>query len=250
MTDPLSLDTESTEEPLTTSRSKTSQMRMGPILLAALCLWSCALTVTPLLNEEQVRRANNYIQQQFAKDFNYQYAYFVRFTADECNRGLTNQVLREALKNEDADDLYQKVNNYGIYEGNRMVAASFLEHEHYTDHSEYRLLTPDNNSPIRKLLGKEPVVGCAIFYSLNSPCITKCIRPNGNYNIINLLQSVTNIPQDKVFAFGKVFRYDAGNPETWTSWRTLNDYMPLYRCNGNNCIHCFKNGVQQNNCMD
>ncbi|XP_040282978.1 uncharacterized protein LOC120997106 isoform X2 [Bufo bufo] len=227
-----------------------SQMRMGHILLAALCLWSCALTVTSILNEEQVGRANNYIQQQFAKNFNYQYAYFVKFTADECNRGLTNQVLREALQRENSNNLVQTVNNYGIYEGNRMVAASYLKQGSYTEHSEYRLLTPENSSPISRLLQREPVAGCAIFYSLNSPCITKCIRPNGKYNIINLLQSVTNVPQDKVFAFRQVFWYDADKPQTWASWRTLNNYMPLYRCNGNNCIRCFTNGVQQNNCMD
>ncbi|XP_056407740.1 uncharacterized protein LOC130303243 [Hyla sarda] len=225
---------------------------MRHMILAALCIWSCILTVTPLLTEEQVGRANNLINQRFTSRFTYQYAYFVKFTKDECNRGLTYEVLQEALKGEDAVKIYDKVSNYGIYEGQRMVVSSYLEQEKFVIHAEYRLLDPNFNSPITRLLSHQPTAGCAIFFSWDSPCVSKCLLHKGNYNIIDKLRTVNALPVDRVFAFGKVFWQDKERPkeEVWASWRSLDQYIGLMRCDANNCIHCFINGVQEDRCYN
>ncbi|KAM4042624.1 uncharacterized protein ACNLHF_013210 [Anomaloglossus baeobatrachus] len=229
-------------------------MRMGPAVLAALCLCSCILTVTPLLNEEQVGRATAYIQQHFTKDFDYEFAYFVKFTEDECNRGLTTQVLQTALKDEDAAVMFREVDAFRIYRGHRMVACSYQKYKkgnkEYSIHAEYRLLDGATNSPISALMFEAPLASCGILYSWYSPCVSKCLLPSGTYNIINKMSTVI-LPQDKVFAFAEVFHEDIGHEQqVWQSWGTLNSYIPLYRCIGNNCRQCFINGVQQNQCYN
>ncbi|XP_069584614.1 uncharacterized protein [Ranitomeya imitator] len=227
---------------------------MGHAILAALCLWSCILTVTPALNEEQVGRATAYIHQHFTRQFTYEFAYFVKFDQQECNRGLTTQDLQNALREENKDVMFREVDAFRIYEGKRMVACSYQTYkkrnQEYSIHAEYRLLDGATNSPISRLMFKDPFGSCGILYSRYSPCVSKCLLPSGTYNIIDKM-STSILPQDKVFAFAEVFHHDKGKEqEVWNSWRTLNGNIHLYRCTGNNCLQCFKNGVQQNQCYN
>ncbi|XP_056418955.1 uncharacterized protein LOC130360489 [Hyla sarda] len=231
---------------------------MRHMILAALCIWSCIMTVTPLLTEEKVARVTDYIQQHFTKDFNYQYSYFVKFTEDECIRGLTNDVLQEALGGEDASAMYHKVDAHLIYKGKRMVVTSHLRykksHKKHNLQAEYRLLESELISPISTLLTDGLFAGCSIFYSFYSPCTTKCSLPDGNYNIIDQLDTINGLPKDRAFVFGKALWYDAERPsksrQVWDSWRSLNSHTPLFRCAANNCVQCFKNGVHQNHCYN
>ncbi|XP_056418956.1 uncharacterized protein LOC130360490 [Hyla sarda] len=227
---------------------------MRHMILAALCMWSCIMTVTPLLTEEQIGRATNYIQQHLTKDFNYQYSYFVKFTEEECNRGLTYDILHKALKGENADTIYQQVDDYHIYEGKRMVVSSYdtfeKSNKKHTLHPEYRLLNPDFHSPISRLLTDGLFAGCSIFYTFFSPCTSKCSLPDGNYNIIDKLSTIVGLPKDRVFIFKQVYQRDTKQPSmvVWDSWKSLNNYIRLLRCSENNCVQCFKNDIPQYHC--
>ncbi|XP_066445236.1 uncharacterized protein [Eleutherodactylus coqui] len=226
---------------------------MGPALLIALCLWSQVLTVTPL-NQEQVGRVTNYIEQNIFQDLQDQYAYFVKFNEEECNKGLQTSDINAALQTDKSAGIRGKVVKKEIYEGNRMVAATYIKTKKYDIHAESRLLNslPDSTeSPISKLLNKPPTAGCVVFFSLNSPCVQTCTDPVGKYNIIDKLNRV-NLPgpDSRAFAYTKVFAKDKQKPEdeVWKNWGALNAKMTLLRCSGNNCIKCFNNGVKDEKC--
>lgn len=230
-----------------------TRMRMGPAVLTALCLWSCVLTVTPL-NQVQVGRITNYIEQNIFMGLSDQYAYFVKFTVEECNKDLQTQDLDTALNVDKSAGIRGKVVNKEIYEGNRMVAASYVKMKKYDIHSESRLLNNlpgSTKSPISKLLETTPAAGCVVFFSLNSPCVQTCTDPEGKYNIIDKLNKV-NLPESnsRAFAYTKVFDKDKKKPEdeVWKNWGALNAKMTLLRCSGNNCIKCINNGVRDNKC--
>ncbi|KAG9466448.1 hypothetical protein GDO78_016618 [Eleutherodactylus coqui] len=231
---------------------------MRHTILTLLCLWSCILQVTPL-TEEHVGRATYYFDQQIFRNQWAQYAYFVKFTGEECSGGLQLNVLQQVMGNINAADVLRTVRSGEIYEGTRMVAAApkdiVLPNGNVgTEHSEFRLLNPDNNSPISRLLASAPAAGCVIFYSLNSPCVNTCTAPYGRYNIIDKLNHhrLPNNIQDKAFSFRNVFRYDQDRDAeiVWRNWNNLNNVMNLYRCPGNNCMKCVVNGVRNNNCFN
>ncbi|XP_071995805.1 uncharacterized protein [Engystomops pustulosus] len=226
---------------------------MGPAILTSLSLLSCVLTVTPL-DQQQVGRITNYIEQNIFKGLQEQYAYFVKFSTDECNKGLSAQAISDALKEDKSAGIPEKVRKKEIYQGNLMVAASYVKEKRYDIHSESRLLNNlpgSTESPISNLLKKAPVAGCVVFFSLNSPCVQTCTDPKGKYNIIDKLNRVNlPAPQSRAFAYSKVFERDKKRPEdeVWRNWEALNNKISLHRCNGNNCIKCFNNGVRDAKC--
>ncbi|XP_069584613.1 uncharacterized protein [Ranitomeya imitator] len=228
---------------------------MGRAVLTALCLWSCVLAVTPL-NQEEVGRVVDYIEENIFRDLEMQYAYFVKFTDDECNNGLQTQDIDKALKVDVSAGIRGKVEKKEIYQGNQMVAASFEKNKKFDIHAESRLLNTlpgSTESPISNLLKKTPAAGCVVFFSLNSPCVQTCTDPKGKYNIIDKLNKV-NLPgsNSRAFAYTKVFEKDKKKPEeeVWKNWEALNAKIHLYRRSGNNCIKCFNNGVRDKKCYN
>ncbi|XP_044147277.1 uncharacterized protein LOC122935579 [Bufo gargarizans] len=222
---------------------------MGPAILTALCLWSCVLTVTPI-SQEQVGRITNYIEQNIFQGLQDQYAYFVKFTDEECNKDLQTKDFDVILKDDKSTGIREKVVNKEIYNGIRMVAASYIKMKKYDIHSESRLLNPDPEySPISKLLEGTSANDCVVFFSLNSPCVQTCTDPKGKYNIIDKLNK-HNLPTSRAFAYTKVFEKDKNKPEdeVWKNWGVLDGKMTLLRCSGNNCIKCFNNGVKDEAC--
>ncbi|XP_077149223.1 uncharacterized protein LOC143810241 [Ranitomeya variabilis] len=226
---------------------------MGRAILTALCLWSCVLAVTPL-NQEEVGRVTDYIEKNIFKGLEMQYAYFVKFADNECNKGLQTQDIDKALKVDVSAGIRGKVEKKEIYQGNQMVAASFEKNKKFDIHAESRLLNTlpgSTESPISKLLKKTPAAGCVVFFSLNSPCVQTCTDPKGKYNIIDKLNKV-NFPgsNSRAFAYTKVFEKDKKKPEeeVWKNWEALDAKIHLHRCSGNNCIKCFNNGVRDKKC--
>ncbi|XP_075194991.1 uncharacterized protein LOC142295784 isoform X2 [Anomaloglossus baeobatrachus] len=229
---------------------------MGPSILTVLCLWSCVLTVTPL-NTQEFARATDYIERNIFNDMTRQYAYFVKFNEDECNKGLQSQDIANALTVDVAAGIRATVMKREIYHGDRMVAACAIKQGKRYKHSEYRLLNipaGSTESPISSLLKKDPAAGCVVFYSLNSPCVEFCTDPDGPYNIIDKLNQV-NLPpyNSRAFAYTKVFDTDKERPraDVWKNWKALNAKMQLIRCTGNNCIQCLDNSdVKNEQCLD
>ncbi|KAM3932453.1 uncharacterized protein RB166_005527 [Leptodactylus fuscus] len=226
---------------------------MRPAILSALCLWSCVLTVTSL-NQEQVGRITDYVERNIFMGLPSQYAYFVKFSKEECNKGLQCQDISKAMEDDKPAVIRDKVDKKEIYQGNRTVAASFVKGKKFDIHAESRLLNPlpdSTESPISTLLKEDPPAGCVVFFSLNSPCVQTCTDPEGKYNIIDKLNKVI-LPESKhrAFAYTKVFEKDKKKTEAdvWKNWEALNAKMTLLRCSGNNCIQCFNNGVKDEKC--
>ncbi|XP_073528993.1 uncharacterized protein [Phyllobates terribilis] len=227
---------------------------MGRLLLAAVYMWTSLLTVTPLIDEQQVRRVKSYIDERFTMKFGKQFAYVVKFTEDECKKNLSKQVIEEALRYESKERMAKEVARDSIYEGHRMVLSTYQKCEKcrrrsYSLHAEYRLLDGDFSSPVSRLLLKQPFAQCTIFYSLNSPCTSKCLNPDGRYYIIHKLSGL--FPDDKVFAFTEVFHRDTGErnlPIVRRRWGNLNSNQHLYRCTEYQCFQCFQNGALRNEC--
>ncbi|XP_069830235.1 uncharacterized protein [Dendropsophus ebraccatus] len=226
---------------------------MGPITLTLLCVCSCLVTGTAL-GIKDLKTATRYIEERIFSRHNNQYAYFVKFTPDECDNGLQEEDVRAALGDTTRNEVILSLCR--IYKGTRMVAAAPLQGIEINGkignvHSEYRLLDGGDNSPIGSLLRSPPRAGCVLFFSLNSPCVETCTRPGGRYNIIKMLDNTQGLPTDisnRAFIFRNVFHHDMG--KDISTWATLNHVFPLFRCNNNQCTKCFPNNVGDNTYYD
>ncbi|KAL1261200.1 hypothetical protein QQF64_009027 [Cirrhinus molitorella] len=109
------------------------------------------------------------------------------------------------------------------------------------EHSEHILLYPLGNSPMDTLLKKADRNSCVVFYSYNSPCVTKCIRSADN--ILPGLENWKNIRKDgmNVFVFENIWQKDAWRKDMEKDLLKINaDNLPLYRCNRKNEMQCQK----------
>ncbi|KAE8630971.1 hypothetical protein XENTR_v10001037 [Xenopus tropicalis] len=222
---------------------------MGPAMLIVLCC--CLVTVTPF-TEEQLLRATNYIRQHLTGRINNQYAYIAVFTTAQC-RELTDANLRDALRQENADDLMTTIEQHRIYIGTQIVAASFLRlNNGGAMHAEARLLNGEGEapSPVADLLNRNQDKGCVLFYTLNSPCTGVCARIGGEYNILDRLTDVFNRINNKALVYNDVYIGDLNRkPDTvWDAWKEINARIPFYRCFSRNCYRCFINNNPNNPC--
>ncbi|KAI7814259.1 hypothetical protein IRJ41_011035 [Triplophysa rosa] len=95
------------------------------------------------------------------------------------------------------------------------------------EHSEHILLFPPGNSPMDKLIKSKG--SCIVFYSYNSPCVTKCISSKDNIvpglsNWINLRKEETN-----VFVFETIWQKDKWRKDLDKEFLKVNAVVPLYR---------------------
>ncbi|XP_063296848.1 uncharacterized protein LOC134585375 [Pelobates fuscus] len=209
-----------------------------PVLCLLFCYWSSTSTVTGFTNE-QLKRVTDYVSQTYG--ITKQYAYVIKFDKTECEQ-LTDQNIKDALKNE-ANDVSKKVlsKESEIYEGSRMVMASYKElGNNKREHSEHRLLYPapgSTVSPVENLLNKAPPAGCAIFFTLNSPCQAYCTKPNGPYEIVSKLDQFHKVT-NKAFVYDLVYNDKICFAKCMKS---VNEKMPVYRCD-KTCSECFTKG--------
>ncbi|XP_075451471.1 uncharacterized protein LOC142492590 [Ascaphus truei] len=221
---------------------------------ALLFLWSDVLTVSGF-TEIEIKSVTDQIN-KITVNFNKQYAYAAKFTPAQCN-DLTDKNIRIALKDENAKDFLAKLGKSEIYQGTNLVAATFRKFDNVrVQHSEARLLFPANpkgTSPVESLLRNGPAAGCVLFYTLNSPCIGVCAKPNGKYNIIDQL-NVFLPYKNRAFVYRDVYHVDQKNPDVTVvekAWSEINKKMPLYRCFNKNCVKCFDNHNKFNkNCFN
>uniref|UniRef100_A0A673KV54 Uncharacterized protein n=1 Tax=Sinocyclocheilus rhinocerous TaxID=307959 RepID=A0A673KV54_9TELE len=108
------------------------------------------------------------------------------------------------------------------------------------EHSEHILLYPLGNSPMDKLLKKTDQNSCVVFYSYNSPCVTKCIQSTDN--ILDGLSNWKNMRKEgmNVFVFEKIWQKDAWRKDMDKDLLQINAEVPLYRCNRKNVMECQK----------
>uniref|UniRef100_A0A673JV85 Secreted protein n=1 Tax=Sinocyclocheilus rhinocerous TaxID=307959 RepID=A0A673JV85_9TELE len=85
-----------------------------------------------------------------------------------------------------------------------------------------------------------------IFYSHNSPCVTRCIE--GQEKILDGLSNWKNIRKEamNVFVFNKIWQKDAWRKDMAKDLLTIHEQVPLYRCTRTNVMECQK-CVERNN---
>ncbi|TSK67201.1 hypothetical protein Baya_5178 [Bagarius yarrelli] len=127
-----------------------------------------------------------------------------------------------------------------VYTGAQLIAArpKFPKHQPNI-HAEYLLLRDTNPSHMQNLLNK-PGGGCAVFFTLNSPCVEHCSSPSGSRSIIPGLEMFTTYTGPKAFVFRQIYKHDL--EADWESnLRGLNLRIPVYRCESNECVRCITN---------
>ncbi|XP_040204133.1 uncharacterized protein LOC120936088 [Rana temporaria] len=214
------------------------------VLLCLLCLLTC-IPGGMLLTNEELARVTEYIKKEMTDGhLNFQHAYAVKFTLGECRR-LSPEVIKQALSQEDIESLRDTVYKFGVYNGPRMVAASYSDSQvsQPTLHAEYRLLHGEGNvSPIQNLMNKAPEAGCVVFFSLYSPCLSRCVNIENDFNIIKELSVFDNVNEaQRAFVFRNIYSDDKKRPdnEIVDGWRSLNERMTLFNCKNGNCDRCF-----------
>ncbi|XP_016364508.1 uncharacterized protein LOC107705632 [Sinocyclocheilus rhinocerous] len=105
------------------------------------------------------------------------------------------------------------------------------------EHSEHILLYPLGNSPMDTLLAQADQNSCVVFYSYNSPCVTKCILSDDN-----ILPGLTNWKNKRegmnVFVFNKIWQKDAWRRDMAKDLLKIHERLPLYRCTRRNVMEC------------
>ncbi|XP_072263372.1 uncharacterized protein [Pyxicephalus adspersus] len=229
---------------------------MGHAILALLCLWSCIMIAMPL-NDIQVHRATEYIKNTFKLPENNQYAYAAVFSKQECNN-LSKNNNRQILQNEKANEIANALNDDKIiYIGSQMVLALCKKKETNKEcnmHAEYRLLFPppeSKDSPVQQLLNKNSEADCAVFFSLNSPCVGVCTNTKHDDNIIEKLSEFNKFKNQKAFIYHKVYDKDIASKKIrkeniWAGLMEINNKMTVYRCFPSKCLQCFEGAAGKN----
>ncbi|XP_017538034.1 uncharacterized protein LOC108411136 isoform X2 [Pygocentrus nattereri] len=137
-----------------------------------------------------------------------------------------------------------------VYIGQQLIGAKpkpMPNNPKINYHSEYLLLIqydPPTISPddplMKRLLDSNPT-GCAIFYTLNSPCVNTCSTPNKPYSIIPALNIFQNHKGPKSFVFGQVWKHDVNTTQWEANMKEVNARVPLYRCDNAGCTLCVNN---------
>ncbi|XP_059369891.1 uncharacterized protein LOC132107736 [Carassius carassius] len=154
------------------------------------------------------------------------------------------------MLNDKSADVKPKINpdSKYVYRGTELIAAG----RHRDAHSEYLLMNPQNNSPLRDLMNKKKD-GCVVFYTLISPCIDRCLNNNVNNNIIPGLDELKAYQGIKAFVYTYIYNNDQNKENLHEELKKISDCVPLYRCNQKGCIPCGKPGsdVQvDNQCLN
>lgn len=178
-----------------------------------------------------------------------QHAYVALFTKEECDSLSSNNNNLQILKKEKANEITEALNNDDkIYQGSQMVFATYKKEEekNFQIHSEYRLLFPplkNSVSPVQNLMNKNPEAVCAIFYTLNSPCLGKCANSTNPRNILEKLSDFQKFQNNKAFVYQQLFYWDVNNKgkdDIWDGLTQVNNKMDVYRCSLNKCFKCFE----------
>ncbi|XP_051966374.1 uncharacterized protein LOC127631970 [Xyrauchen texanus] len=147
-----------------------------------------------------------------------QYAVAIRLEKEEClpKADLNSMVFdRKKLQEIGVDIL-----NGEISVSDDIIAAKYKQFDKYTDHSEFRL-----KNYLNKVLAKEDQ--CVIYFSLNSPCLNKCL--NGKYNIENSLKALQSYTGIKAFLFKYV--YEGDDKQTMVErMKAIAPNLPLFQC--------------------
>ncbi|XP_016364501.1 uncharacterized protein LOC107705624 [Sinocyclocheilus rhinocerous] len=160
-----------------------------------------------------------------------QYAVAINVPKEQCQSGF-NPSESTFLKNDKSEKVkpYIKPDSKVVYKGTELIAAG----RHKDAHSEYLLMNPPNKSPLTHLMNKKKD-GCVIFYTLNSPCIDKCLNSDIIIKGLNELKAYQGI---KAFVYTYIFKNDQNHKNLQKELKKIAQRVPLYRCNKEGCNSC------------
>nr|XP_033803175.1 uncharacterized protein LOC117361652 [Geotrypetes seraphini] len=222
---------------------------IGHVTLVAAILFAFDVHTGICITDKRIHTAVQYVLNKYLNPHQIkgQHAYILKFTQEECNT-LNDNVLEGVLEHDTATKVAKALQNGDVYEGTRMVIAKPKDNKNYMEHAEYRLLNPikaNQKSAVQKLLDKQPVNGCVIFYSLISPCVNKCLNTENRREIMRYMNVFDDIGNNyKVFVYKLIYNVvkQLQKEQVWNSWKKLNQKMPLYRCDLRDCFQCFPRG--------
>ncbi|XP_043390819.1 uncharacterized protein LOC122463702 [Chelonia mydas] len=215
---------------------------------AALLLW-LGMETLGHIRQKNLHTIINYIMR-----FQVQYSFAVSLSRTYCDNP---SGLKQELRKNELMRLWAAINRKGgLYDPKEghIVAAQVNPLDRGAEHSEWRLLWGQQQSPVQKLLARTyNSSSCLIFFTLNSPCVTTCLQENGPYNILKMVSDTfLNISNDyKAFVFQKIYWRDWENemPQSLLdAWHQLKN-VPLLRCDNNGCRDCSGNDPNTNRCL-
>ncbi|XP_017538024.1 uncharacterized protein LOC108411132 [Pygocentrus nattereri] len=246
----------------------------GTLRVVLLCLLSLCLrgTEAQLVDQNNLARIIRHIQTRYSPGG--QYAVAINIPRHLCTGRFSYEELRNALNNDQPNNVRNNLRNNSIYNGQRMIAATRIEDPNNIDqnttqhpffHSEYLLLINSNplgvrpNVPLMQALLNRDPQGCVIFYTYNSPCTGTCLKRNRPRNILTALNMIRRRPGPKAFVYNRIFQRDQGNPQLGVRLRQIegnNNNRFLYRCNQNvmnphyTCRLCFNGATTDPDCLN
>ncbi|KAA0701736.1 hypothetical protein E1301_Tti021203 [Triplophysa tibetana] len=133
------------------------------------------------------------------------------------------------------DDVKTTIENNEVYKSNNLIAAKALKGES-TQHSEYRLM-----NYLKNILNVKD--GCVIFFTVNSPCLDRCLAEEGKYTIKSSLTKLQNYKGVKALAFKKVWMHDKVEKLKERLTAIAPD-LPCYQCENNKakCVLLYQVG--------
>nr|XP_023968110.1 uncharacterized protein LOC112060694 [Chrysemys picta bellii] len=185
-----------------------------------------------------------------------EYAFAISLEKASCENpsGLEQMLRRNKLQ-----DMQAAINAEGsLYDPDEgpIVAARMKHLGRGGEHTEWRLLQGDQNSPVQKLLARPyNERSCLIFFTVRSPCAGTCLLVKRPHNILQMV-SDTFRPIDhnyKAFVFRQIYWQDRDlDPQSLLeAWHRLPD-VPLLRCDTKGCRDCSGNdpNTDTNACLD
>ncbi|XP_039373681.1 uncharacterized protein LOC120393175 [Mauremys reevesii] len=263
-------------------------MMLGRMPRAGLLLLSLLLCFGPetvrSINPDALKVIVNYVD-RFRPDNNGQYAAAVSLPQAACNLFKEKQLMTY-LSEAELKKMKAKLNSKELFEGQKITAARpKFQKNHPTLHSEFLLLSPDQNgiSPISRLLDNtrgqkncsetrvpdkecgsncykkwypdQPCGwnSCLIFFTKNSPCLGTCLNDSSCFYIRDLMDGVFGAINNnfQALAFQQVYWKDKAQKRKalWEAWQTIQN-APMYKCDNNGCASCAKKNLSKNRCLE
>ncbi len=146
-----------------------------------------------------------------------QYAVAFRVKRNKCQdpnysgQGLITQQVKDKLQNNE------------VYVSSNLIAAK--ADKNIQHHSEYRL-----KKYLKKVLKGQN--RCVIYFTVNSPCLDKCISETGRSSIRSNLKALDKYEGIKAFAFKKIWQYDK-KEDVISRLKGIASALPYYHCERN-----------------
>ncbi|XP_050961209.1 uncharacterized protein LOC127162470 [Labeo rohita] len=124
------------------------------------------------------------------------------------------------------EEVKKELEKNNVYQGDHLLAAKpkkiSTNNGLYTEHAEFRL-----QNFLKNILKKED--RCVIYFTVNSPCMEKCLKEDGRFNIKTSLQLLEQ-EKLKAFVFKKYWKDDKDPKAVIARLKEIAPNLPYYQC--------------------